>query len=365
MFPSMVRMLFGSSPRPTPKASRPGRATLLLEPLETRLAPHGSPLVPAVPDPAGADVKVMTYNLNNGSDLIPLLAVQSAQDVPGAVSQVLQQVQASDIPDRAVALAHVIATAHPDLVGVQEASVWSVNGAVRYDVLGSLMAALAADGAHYAVVARANAFGGQLPDAQGEIVGLQDQNAILARTDLPPGRFQVSDPTSGAFAAELMLPIPGLPQPVPEVDSWVSVDVQMRGEQFRFVTTHLDSVSPLINEAQARELVADLAGTSIPVILAGDFNAQAAGAGSPTYNDLLQGGFQDAWSATHPTDPGYTWGQADAASPGLALDQRIDLVLYRGAVTADSSRLVGGHKSHRTDLFPSDHLGVVATLDVL
>jgi endonuclease/exonuclease/phosphatase family metal-dependent hydrolase len=321
-------------------------------------------LLPAAPGHGDGDVKVMTYNLNNGSDLIPLLSATTPQAISGAVSEVLAEVQASDIPDRALDLAHVIAAAHPDLVGVQEASVWTVNGVVRYDVLGSVMAALARDGQHYAVVAKANAFGGQLPDAQGDIVGLQDQNAILARTDLPAQRFQISNPQSGFFAAHLDLPLPGLPQPVPALDSWVSVDVTMRGHPFRFLDTHLDSNSPLVNDAQARELVANVTHSPLPVIVAGDFNADASGAGSPTYSDLIHGGFGDAWSQVHPGQPGFTWGQADAASPGLQLNQRIDMVLYYGHFKVDHSRLVGNHKDKVTGLFPSDHLGVVATLDL-
>jgi endonuclease/exonuclease/phosphatase family metal-dependent hydrolase len=276
------------------------------------------------------------------------------------------QVTASDIPDRAVALAKVIAAAHPDLIGVQEGTVWTVNGVTRYDVLGSLMDALARDGQHYAVVARANAFGGELPDAQGEVVGLQDQNAILARTDLPAGQFKVSNPQSGYFAAHLELPIPGAPAPLPALDSWLSVDVKVHGDKFRFMTTHLDSTSPAVNDAQARELVAGLAKMKLPVILAGDFNAQADGAGSATYSDLLKGGFHDAWSQVHPDRPGYTWGQPDAASPDIKLNQRIDLVLYHGKFKVDSTVLVGNHQADQTPsgLWPSDHRGVEAKLDL-
>jgi endonuclease/exonuclease/phosphatase family metal-dependent hydrolase len=214
------------------------------------------------------------------------------------------------------------------------------------------------------VVAKADAFGGQLPDAQGDIVGLQDQNAILARTDLPAHQFQISNPQSGFFAAHLDLPLPGLPQPVPALDSWVSVDVALRGHRFRFLDTHLDSNSPLVNDAQARELVADVAQSPLPIIVAGDFNADGSGAGSPTYSDLIHGGFGDAWTQVHPKKAGFTWGLEDAASPGLQLNQRIDMVLYFGPFTVDNSRLVGGHKDRASGLFPSDHLGVVATLDL-
>jgi endonuclease/exonuclease/phosphatase family metal-dependent hydrolase len=338
---------------------------LRLEALEDRLALSSTSPLPHAPPDGHGDLTVMTYNLNNGSDLIPLLTAQTPQAIPGAVSAVLAEVTASDIPDRAVALAKVIATAHPDLVGVQEATVWSVNGVTRYDVLGSLVNALARQGQYYAVAAKVNAFGGALPDAQGEIVGLQDQNAILVRTDLPLRQFHVSNPQSGFFLAHFDLPLPGLPQPVPALDSWVSVDVTMHGNRFRFMDTHLDSISPAVNAAQAQELVALVQHSARPVILVGDFNASAEGAASPTYSELVHGGLYDAWTARH-VDAGLTWGPTAPDAPKLDLSQRIDLILFHGEFKVDRSRLVGNHLRDRTPLglWPSDHLGVVATLDL-
>jgi endonuclease/exonuclease/phosphatase family metal-dependent hydrolase len=337
-----------------------------LEALEARLALSASPAHPSGPSDHHGDVTVMTYNLNNGSDLIPLLTAQSPQDIPGAVSQVLAEVTASDIPARAVALAHVIEAAHPDLVALQEASVWSVNGVARYDLLGDLMHALAGDGAPYQVVSTVNAFGGQLPDAQGDLVGLQDQNAILARTDLPPEQLRIANAQSGFYTARFSLPLPGLPQPIPALDSWQSVDVTMQGERFRFFNTHLDSDSPTVNEAQSIELGVRVAASPLPVILVGDFNAAAEGAGSPTYHDLVGVGLQDAWTARHPHAPGLTWGPTPPADPHLDLEQRIDWILAGGDFQVESSHRVGGDSSDRTPsgLWPSDHLGLVATLEL-
>ena len=360
MLRSIVRRFVGSASRPRTSRVCSNRHPLRVEALEDRLTPSGSHAL------SHGDVTVMTYNLNNGSDLIPLFSVTSAGQIPGAVSQVLAEVTASDIPDRAIALAHVIEASHADLIGVQEASVWSVNGVTRYDVLGDVMKALAHDGAHYRVASTVNAFGGQLPDAQGDYIGLQDQNAILVRTDLPARQFQVTNAQSGFYAASFDLPLPGLPQPLPALDSWQSVDVTMHGDSFRFFNTHLDSTSPLVNDAQANELVALVQASPLPVILVGDFNAQANGAGSQTYSDLLQGGLQDAWSQIHPADPGLTWGATSPSDPNLQLSQRIDLVFFFGQFSTDSAHRVGNHMWHHghTRLWPSDHLGVVATLDL-
>jgi endonuclease/exonuclease/phosphatase family metal-dependent hydrolase len=337
-----------------------------LEALEGRLVPSCSPVAPHGEGERHGDVRVMTYNLNNGSDLIPLFSVTKPQDIPGAVSRVLAEVTASDIPDRAVALAHVIEASHADLIGVQEASVWSVNGVTRFDLLGDVMKALAHDGAHYRVASRVNAFGGRLPDAQGETVGLQDQNATLVRTDLPARQFQVSNVQTGFYTARFNLPLPGLPQPLPAPDSWQSVDVTMHGDRFRFFNTHLDSNSPLVNDAQAKELVALVGKSPLPGIVVGDFNAAANGTGSPTYRDLTHGGLHDAWSQRHPGDPGLTWGATPPSDPKPQLSQRIDLIFSHGPFTVDDVVRVGGRRSDRTPsgLWPSDHLGVVATLDL-
>ena len=111
MFTSMLRGPRTSNRRPP---APHGRRPLCLEVLEDRVVPSASHF--GHPE----SVTVMTYNLNNGSDLIPLFSVQSPEQIPAAVSQVLAEVDSSNIPARAVALAHVIEAAHPDLVGVQE-----------------------------------------------------------------------------------------------------------------------------------------------------------------------------------------------------------------------------------------------------
>src|SRR5262249_48319081 len=156
-----------------------------------------------------------TYNLDNGSDLVPLLTATSPAQIPGAVSAVLAQVQASDIPARAQVLAEEIAAARPELIGLQEASVWTVQPfgspapTATYDILGDMPGDLAARGQHYAVAVPAPAFAGALPDAAGELVALQDFNVILVRTDLPARQLTVSNPQEGLFATQASFQVGG------------------------------------------------------------------------------------------------------------------------------------------------------------
>jgi endonuclease/exonuclease/phosphatase family metal-dependent hydrolase len=101
------------------------------------------------------------------------------------------------------------------------------------------------------------------------------------------------------------------------------------------------------------------------VILAGDFNSRADGTGTPTYNNLINAGFDDAWSATHPRELGNTRGHdADLLNATVDLTQRLDLMLFRNKLCALEAYVVGDEPSDRTHsgLWPSDHAGVVATL---
>jgi endonuclease/exonuclease/phosphatase family metal-dependent hydrolase len=332
-----------------------------LECLEDRVVPSSAPLSPQGFVEAHAQVRVMQQNLDEGTDFLPILAVHSAAGIPAAVSATFAQVQASDIPGRMKLMAAEIAAAQPELAGLQEATVWTVNGVTRYDVLGSLLADLAADGQHYAVAVKAlENVPVKLPDAAGNILSYLDYNVILARTDLPPGFLCLSNPQEGQYAAHLNFAVPGLP-PIPITRSWASVDVQMWGEQFRFMTTHLETLSPAVTEAQADELLAGPAQTSLRVILTGDFNQTPD---TETYSDVLQAGFLDAWTQTHAGDPGYTIGETTETTRDF--DRRIDYIFATGGIQLESATLIGTDPAFKTDsgYYPSDHLGLLATFDL-
>jgi hypothetical protein len=143
-----------------------------------------------------------------------------------------------------------------------------------------------------------------------------------------------------------------------------------------------ESTNPVVNEiqvAQGNEILNGPANTNLPVILAGDFNSRADKTGTHTYSNLIDTGFSDAWSVTHPGEAGNTWGQdEDLRNEESHLTQRLDLVLFRDGRTEDGLCAVGADivgedaKYDRTPsttdsevlLWPSDHAGVVATLRV-
>jgi hypothetical protein len=93
---------------------------------------------------------------------------------------------------------------------------------------------------------------------------------------------------------------------------------------------------------------------------------------------LIDAGFADAWSVTHPGELGYTWGhQEDLRNTTVNFDRRLDLVLFcdgrrEDGLCASGADIVGDELLlHPNDpnnasgpLWPSDHAGVVATLRV-
>ena len=101
-------------------------------------------------------------------------------------------------------------------------------------------------------------------------------------------------------------------------------------------------------------------------MLLGDFNSAADGSSTPTYEMLLGDGFTDAWDQARSGQPGHTCCQAaNLLNPVSLLDERIDLVFFRGkGFRADRAKVVGDEPGDRTPsgLWPSDHAGVHAEL---
>jgi hypothetical protein len=83
---------------------------------------------------------------------------------------------------------------------------------------------------------------------------------------------------------------------------------------------------------------------------------------------LINAGFSDAWTDANPSAPGFTCCQdPNLLNQTSKLSQRIDLVMLRGAIDVEEIHLVGDGPADRTPsgLWPSDHAGLAAELDVV
>lgn len=353
-----------------------GRRTLICVCLTLSLIGLGAPDTQA--SEMDRVLTVMTQNMDNGTDF-GLIFNASPQNLLAQVGTTYAEVQSSNIPERAKAVAKEIDIARPDLVALQEVFTYRVGPiggpatTVTYDALQSLLDALGQRGLHYAPVAVLTNLDTETPASVPSAgifdVRVTDHDVVLARTDLPVSQLRLSNIQAEHFTTNAVLPNP-LFGGLTILRGWISVDGIMRGKPFRFVTTHLESLSPQIQAAQAGELLRGPANTRLPVIFAGDFNSDAQSndpAQNAAYRILVGVGFSftDAWRVTHPSDPGFTWplhGE-DPFTPSATPYQRIDLVLARGETHPITVSLVGNRQVDLTPsgLWPSDHAGLVAS----
>ena len=320
----------------------------------------------------GPPVTVMTRNIYLGSELGPVFAAQSEEELVAAASQVWANVLASDFPARAKVLADEVAADRPLIIGLQEVSLWTAVGAtgtIEIDFLEVLLDALTARGLAYEAVSVSDAFEGTLPAIDPTLgfvmATLLDRDVILVRSDVPPAQLTVLHEETGLFDAALELPVLG--QPLRVDRGWNLIDVRVRNRTFRVVNSHFEAFDPdeFIRVQQAQELLDGPLDTELPVVLLGDFNSNA-NANGLAYGILMKdGGFEDAWSTANPDDPGLTCcHDADLKNDEVDLRSRIDLILVRDGVRIRAAEVIGIDPAMRTPsgLWPSDHAGVVARL---
>jgi len=356
---------------------------------------------------AGGPVTVMTQNLYQGTEFAHIRALVGQTglgypEVLAATTADYATYQQTHFKERAKQIAAEIAQNRPVLVGLQEVATWhkgpfnplepfALPAAASEDFTEVLETALEEDGIHYHAVSSTTRPGGNFTLAFPVVVngnpfpynleaaGMVERGVILARTDLPAGQLQVSNPQSGTYScAHCVVPLenPVTKEVIPFTDSWESVDATYSGRAFRFITTHLDALEPsgFVRYQQAKELLEGPVRTALPVILTGDMNAgpntPPAGTGPAAYSTFLAGGLSDTWTAAglgappltccHLGDEDLVNNPADAFQPG----QELDHVFTHGTLPVLSEHLVGNtvpNPKPEPFIWPSDHAGVVAT----
>jgi endonuclease/exonuclease/phosphatase family metal-dependent hydrolase len=320
--------------------------------------------------PAMADdvaIRIMTQNVYQGTNFDEVFAAQTPAEFVAAVTLTYNNILATDPAERAAAVANEIASQQPDLVSLQEVSTLLTGNpatTVQFDYLGSLLSDLKARGQSYSVVATLPELDADAPSTLGFDVRLERGDAILVRT------------TDNATLTNIQIhqyvnnpPIQTPVGPFEDLRGYASVDLSIHGAAFQFVTTHLNTLQPA-QGLQMQELIAAEGGAKLPLVVAGDFNANADDPSDPTYSTYqaaIDAGFADAWTAANGSDPGYTCCQnQNLMNFPSELNTRVDLVLLQGAIGVDGVQLIGDSPDDRTPsgLWPADHAGVVATLEI-
>ena len=316
---------------------------------------------------------LMTWNIYQGANQSSIFTATTPSEFVTAVGSAYNRIQATNFIERAESIAEKIQEIRPDLIGLQEVillrtQIPSDGNAtlatyISFDYLEILIDALTKRGLIYKPVVVRASTDIEVPGVTSTglmDIRFTDRDVLLARTNT---NFTLSNTDGTQFVAKLPLITPFGTSNISR--SWVSVDVSFdNGDKVRVVSTHLEALSPVIQELQADELIDWYGNTHLPIIFIGDFNSNAAGTGTKTYTKLKDVDFIDAWSLKG-KGTGFTCCQADdLLNPNSSLTERIDLVMFQGNFEVKDIEIVGNSQKDLTisSLWPSDHAGVVANL---
>ncbi len=317
----------------------------------------------------GRPIRVMTRNLYVGADVDPIVEAAAAgasmEEIAGLVDVAFQTMMITNYPERAAAFADEIQRSRPHMVGLQEVSIIEAGG-TTLDFLAILEYELAQRNLDYRVAGKIKNIDLTVPSGAVGFVRLVDYDVVLARGDVETANVQEQN-----YWAKLEFDLGGIPLVIGR--GWVAVDARVGHRDFRFVGTHLEPASPLIQQLQAAELMDILDNVDMPVVLVGDLNTRADGSTTPTYATLMDAGYVDVWTRRlGRPDDGFTYCHAaNLLNPIQQFYERIDFILVKNETVASQrfavgaiviARIVGEEQRDRTPagLWPSDHGGLVA-----
>jgi hypothetical protein len=370
----------------------------------------------------GEVVTVMARNLYLGADVG--VALDLLPDMPAAAQFMWEQVAATDFSARAPRLAAEAARHEPAVIGLQEATTWRCRpGSVGrtadvFDFTADFLAATREAGVEY-VVARHDgreAFNEgyaipaipflsrvEDPGTFQPLFGRDTATCGFAIADALLVRADLADRVVAAGTSEFRDRYVVAPTVLAIDRGYAWADVAFETGTVRFVSTHLESLwdpdEPTIGAAQARQLVDDLADTTLPLVVIGDLNSDPrdprpagarnpglqpeAGEGCPAQVDqptvataeagcnaywtLRQADLEDAGpDADDPAN--LTWGSSallagpdparidDALALGnpFGFTDRLDFVLVRGGIEPVGAEVIGNAWPDGPDVWACD-----------
>lgn len=378
-------------------------------------------LIPVVPAHAAEPrVTVMTRNLYLGSDVG--VAMDLIPNLSAAAQFMWDQVKKTDFNKRAPKLAAEVIAQKPDVVGLQEATIWFCKKNIfskRTEVFNftkQFLAATKAQGTEYVLAQKDGITAlntGYSIAAVPFVTMVNDPETFqpLFGQDKAACGFEIADALAiRADLANKVLTVGNteyeqtytiVPTIMTIYRGYTWADIQIGNTPVRFVTTHLESLwdeNKVPNAAiQTQQLIADLKNTKNPIVVMGDFNSDprdprmpanpnpgeqpvasdACPAGTSKCNAYLlmtEAGYTD--SGPDPLLPeNYTWGMnalltgpdpvrlkvAKQLGNNAGYTDRLDYVFVKNGISVTSSGLIGSTPPNNLN---TDHAGIVAILDI-
>jgi hypothetical protein len=351
---------------------------------------------------------VMTWNIYLGGNINrPIRAAFDRTGPEGVLALghanhgLREVVDRTGFATRSRLLADEISAARPDLIGLQEVALWrhgpmqldqigQPNATeVDYDFLAILLADLAHLGAPYDVVGvqqesdveapafTGDPFAGTAGAAQD--VRLTDRDVILVRSG---SGIRIEASGGGHYSQQFTVKLGDNAFSFVRGYAWANVAVG--STRLRFMTTHLESQSAKLAQAQAEELLNGPARSpGLSTVIACDCNSNPAspaahsplpiGSGAAYRLITNDHGFSDLWLQ----QPGRA-GPGNTASLGELVNsqkprfaRRIDLLLAKPAsptqIVVERAEVTGDEPNDQdpaSKLWPSDHAGVLVRLRI-
>lgn len=196
---------------------------------------------------------LMTWNIYQGADLLPIFAATTPNEFFKAVGAAYNRVQATNFVERPDSIADEIQESQPDLIGLQEVILLRTRlpfdgpttpaTTISFDYL-QILDSLAEHGLIYEPIVVQTGTDIEVTDIEvpgltstGLVnIRLTDRDVILARADKD---FTLSNIHGEQF--DVKLPLTTLFGSISIPHSWVSVDVTFdKGDKDRIVSTHVE-----------------------------------------------------------------------------------------------------------------------------
>lgn len=377
-------------------------------------------------------ITVMSRNLYLGADVG--VALQLLPNFPKAAQFMWDQVKQTNFSARAPKLARETVQDRPEIIGIQEATIWYCKKDLLgdkveiFNFLDEFIAATKLTGVGYSLAKASGveAFnpGYSIPaipyltkvndpeifqpifGTDTASCGFTIGDALLVRDDVKDRIIQVGNTE---YDAKYSI----VPVVMNVYRGYTWADFKVQDSVVRLISTHLESIwdeNKIPNSAlQAGQLVADLKDAKMPLIVMGDFNADVrdprpvdepnpgeqpivsdtcptpGGAKCNAYSTMVEAGFEN--SSPDARNPRYfTWG-ASALLNGpdkkrlefakefgnqYGFTDRLDYIFTKNVYTTVSSKIIGNVWPDGSGVwncgseicFPSDHAGIVATIEL-
>ena len=359
---------------------------------------------------------VMSRNIYLGADVG--VALELIPDMPAAAQFMWDQVNKNDFSKRSISLAAEIKQYQPDVIGLQEATIWYCKKnawSKKTEVFNFTDQLLAALGGDYVLASKdgKTAFNPGYsinpipfltmvkdPERFQKIFGQDKAACGFQIGDALAIKKSLADQVIRVGNTEYEATYSIVPTLMTIYRGYTWADINIANIPVRFVATHLESIwdeNKVPNAAkQATQLISDLKDTNMPLVVIGDFNsdprdprpANAANPGlQPTasnecpaglskcnaYRLMRDAGFNDA--GPDASDPSaYTWGMnalltgpdpdrlkaAQGMGNEYGFTDRLDYIFTKNGVDVSTSQIIGYKAPYATD-----HAGVFAEFTIL